>query len=105
MVNDAFKLLPRQLNYRRPYEVVYVTIRNQAFCLALYLTGVHFRGELLHVGHVGEQKIKCQPIKSSRPEVFLGKSVLKIWGKFIGGEPCRSVILTNSLRNFIEFPL
>ena len=31
-------------------EVVYVTIGNLAFCLALYLTGVHFRGELQHVG-------------------------------------------------------
>ena len=32
----------------------YVTIGNSAFCLVLYLTGVHFRGELQHVGHVGE---------------------------------------------------
>ena len=37
----------------------YVTIGKPAFCLNLYLTGVHFRGELQHVGHVGEQKIKC----------------------------------------------
>ena len=58
------KLLTRQLNFRRPYEVVYVTISNQAFCLAFYLIGVHFRGELQHVGQVGEQKIKCQPIKT-----------------------------------------
>ena len=41
-----------------------MTIGNPAFCLALYLTGVHFRGELQHVGHVGEQKIKCWPIKA-----------------------------------------
>ena len=38
-------------------EVAYVTIENSAFCLAFYLTDVHFRGELQHVGHVGEQKI------------------------------------------------
>ena len=38
-------------------------IGNPAFCLALYLTGVHFRGELEHVGHVGKQKIKCRPIR------------------------------------------
>ena len=31
-------------------------IGNPAFCLVLYLTGVHFRGELQHVGHVGLQK-------------------------------------------------
>ena len=38
-------------------EVVYVTIGNPAFCLTLYLTGIHFRGELQHVRYVGEQKI------------------------------------------------
>ena len=41
-----------------------MTIGNQAFCLALYLTGVHFRGELQHVGHVGRQKSKCRPIRT-----------------------------------------
>ena len=40
-----------------------MTIENPTFCLAFYLTGVHFRGELQHVGHVGEQKIKCRPIR------------------------------------------
>ena len=45
-------------------EVVYVTIGNPVFCLALNLTGVHFRGELQHVGHVGWQKTKCQPIRN-----------------------------------------
>ena len=40
-------------------EAVYVTIGNPASCLALYLTGVHFQGKLQHVGHGGEQKIKC----------------------------------------------
>ena len=40
-------------------EVVSVTIGNPAFCLFLYLTGVHFRGELGHAGDVSEQKIKC----------------------------------------------
>ena len=36
-----------------------MTIENPAFCLDLYLTGIHFRGDLQHLGHVGEQKIKC----------------------------------------------
>ena len=31
------------------YEIVYVTIGNPTFYLALYLTGVHFRGRLQHV--------------------------------------------------------
>ena len=35
-------------------EVVYVTTGNPAFCLALYLTGIHCRGELQHVGDTGE---------------------------------------------------
>ena len=34
-----------------------VTIGNPAFCLGLYLTGVHFRGELQHVGDVSEEKV------------------------------------------------
>ena len=38
-------------------EVTYVTTGNSAFRLALYLTGVHFRGELQHAGDVSEQKI------------------------------------------------
>ena len=46
------------------FEVIYVTIGNPAFCPALYLTGVHFRGELQHVGNVSEQKIKCRPIRT-----------------------------------------
>ena len=41
-----------------------MTIRNTAFCLALYLTGVHFRGELQHVGDVGERKTQCGPIRT-----------------------------------------
>ena len=45
-------------------EVVHVTIGNPAFCLALYLTGVHLRGELQHVGDASEQKIKFRPIRT-----------------------------------------
>ena len=35
-----------------------MTIGNPAFCPFLYLTGVHFRGELEHDGDVSQQKIK-----------------------------------------------
>ena len=45
-------------------EVGYVTIGNPAFCLALYVTGVHFRSKLQHVGDVSEQKIQCGPIRT-----------------------------------------
>ena len=53
------------LNFKT--DVVYVTIGNPAFYLALCLTGVHFRGKLQHAGHVGGQKIKYRPIKT--PEI------------------------------------
>ena len=42
----------------------------------------------------------------SPPEVFLEKSVLKIYSKFTGKYPCRSVILIKLLcNNFIEITL
>ena len=40
--------------------------------------------------------------RSSRPQVFLRKGVLKICSKFTGEHPCRSVILIKLLCNFIE---
>ena len=36
----------------------------QNFRLIVNLTGVHFWSELQHVGQVGEQKVKCDPIKN-----------------------------------------
>ena len=41
--------------------------------------------------------------RSSRPEVFLGKGVLKICAKFMGEHPCQSGISIQS--NFIEITL
>ena len=41
-------------------EGVYETTGNPAFCLFLYLTGVHFRGDLQHVGDVSEQVLTNQ---------------------------------------------
>ena len=46
------------------WEVVYVTIGNPAFCLALNITGVHFRCELQLVGDVSEPEIKYRPIRT-----------------------------------------
>ena len=43
--------------------------------------------------------------RSSHPEVFLGKGVLKICGKFTGEHPCRIVISIKLLCNFIEIEL
>ena len=43
--------------------------------------------------------------RSSRPEVFLLKGVLKICSNFIGEHPCRSVISIKLQANFIEITL
>ena len=48
------------------YEFVYVTTGNSSFCLALYLTGVHFRGELQQVSTVSEQKLNCRPNRTRK---------------------------------------
>ena len=43
--------------------------------------------------------------RSSHPEVFLGKAVLKITSKFTGEHPCRSAISIKLQSNFIEITL
>ena len=43
--------------------------------------------------------------RSSRPEVFLGKGVLKICSRFKGEHPCRIVISIKLQGNFIEITL
>ena len=43
--------------------------------------------------------------RSSHPEVFLGKGVLKICSKFIGEYPCRSEICAFSEHLFLGTPL
>ena len=42
---------------------------------------------------------------SSHPKVFLGKGVMKIFFKFTGEHPCRSVISIKLQSNFIEITL
>ena len=43
--------------------------------------------------------------RSSHPEVFLGKCVLKICNRFTGEHPCRSTISIKLLHNFFEIAL
>ena len=50
-------------------------------------------------------KLKAGMFRGSTPDVFLEKGVLKICRKLIGELPCRSVISTKSLSNFIEITL
>ena len=47
----------------------------------------------------------CNKIRSSHPEVFFEKGVLKICSKSTGEHPCRSVISIKLLCNFIEIAL
>ena len=49
---------------KKHMEGVYMTIGNPAFCLFLYLIGVHFQSELQYGCDVIQQKIKCQPIRT-----------------------------------------
>ena len=44
-------------------------------------------------------------LRSSHPEVFLGKAILKICSKFTGKHPCRRVISIKLLCNSIEITL
>ena len=46
-----------------------------------------------------------RPCRNSRPEVFLGKGVLKICSKFTGVHPCQSAISIKLLYNFIKITL
>ena len=43
--------------------------------------------------------------RSSHPEVFLGKGVLKIYSKFTGAQPCRRAISTKLQSNFTEIAM
>ena len=50
-------------------------------------------------------KLKFVRKRSSHPEVFLGKDVLKICSKFTGERPCRGAISIKLQSNFIEIVL
>ena len=66
-----------------------MTIGNLAFFLSLYLTGVHFRGELQHGGDVSQQKIKCRPIRTQEIGAVSSSDVLYVIKKTKhGGENC-----------------
>ena len=44
----------------------------------------------------------CLCYRSSRPELFLGKGVLKICSKLTGEHPCRGLILIKLQSNFVK---
>ena len=53
----------------------------------------------------GSLTLKLVNHRSSHPEVFLRKDVMKINSKFTGKHPCRSVISIKFLCNFIDIAL
>ena len=55
--------------------------------------------------HRNLQEFATKRKRSSPPEVFLVKGVLKICSKVTGEHPCRSVILIKFQSNFIEITL
>ena len=60
---------------------------------------------LFHLKYVFSKKYVQQIFRSNHPELFLGKSILKICSKFKGENPCRSVISIKLQSNFIETTL
>ena len=67
--------------------IISLTIKSNKKNISYYLT-------LSHSGNASKK------IKSSRPKVFLGKGVLKIYSKFTGEHPCWIVLC-----NFIEITI
>ena len=51
------------------------------------------------------QNLSHALLRSSPPQVFLGKGILKICSKFTGEHPCRSEISVRLQNNFIEITL
>ena len=60
------------------YKGEYMTIGNPAFCLALYLTDIHFRGKLQHLGRwvgkkssVDQSELKIQVVSDCKNNYML----------------------------------
>ena len=70
------------------------------YCCLLFL--LHFYCFIRMKCYYMIKKMCMSKVRSSRPEVFLRKVVLKICSKFTGKYPCRSVISIKLICNFIE---
>ena len=85
LLEEEKSLLLKGLNFRIPTKTVIILITQ---LILSYFT-----------------EIVLILTRSSHPEVFLGKVVLKICTKFTGEHSCRSVISIKLLCNFIEITL
>ena len=85
LLEEEKSLLLRGLNFRIPTKTVIILITQ---LILSYFT-----------------EIILILTRSSHPEVFLGKGVLKICTKYTGEHPCQSAISTKLQSNFIEITL
>ena len=74
-------------------KVVYVTNWYPTFWLTFYLTDVHFRGELQQVDDVGEQKIKCRPVRT-RDTAGVRLQDGNLWKLYIGADVWKYRLMT-----------
>ena len=69
----------------------------------IYLTVFYMKTNWMKISHVCiEWVFTLKFSRSSHPEVFLGKIILKMCTKFTGEHPCRSVI---SIKLLLKFPV
>ena len=81
--------------------ILILNIFDTLFCFHCWLWTIRSQlGRLIAV-----EKISFISNRSSHPDVFLRKGVLKIRKKFTGGHPCRSAISIKLLCNFVEIAL
>ena len=80
---------------KKLYKRVCVTIGNPAFCITLYLTGVHFRGKnvrqkLQHVRHVDTPKVTARWSRgSAKNEGFTNQNSRNSWCQIVRGTICK----------------
>ena len=83
--------------------VCFLGSRNNEVSLESVLNAIFLKiVEKIHFGCFPRNFLKKILFRSSYPDVFLGKRVLKICSKFTGENPCRSVISIKLQNNFIE---
>ena len=68
-------------------------------------SGVFISVSIRSIYEITSQGNNVTNCRSSHPEVFLGKGVLRICSKYTGEHPCRSWISIKLLCNFIEISL
>ena len=79
------------LEWNREYKVFYSQTKIKPFEIKIVAYHFYFKSYY-----------KIEGSRSSSPEVFLGKGVLKICSKFTSEHPCRSAILINLLCNLFK---